>query len=367
MTPNALLGRRVVELGLLIAAPACCQLLADFGAKVIKVEPATGDGSHQVASNPFGSIYTRTFNTGKRSQVLNLRDNTDRSTFATMLDGGGALVMNLAPGSMKLLGLLWPQLKARQPHLIVTIVSGYGAENARVCTDMVAQCECGFAALDADADGTPRVSTSWPTNPLSGMCAGIATTMAILDPDRVEAMHIDVSMMEVGVAGLLGPAGLTAAEGGEPPPPSGNRGRSAAASNIYRTRHGWAYISAGLDHHWRKLAPLVGGPDLSFAERVASGVELDRLVEAWTTGQSTCEVLAKMWELAIPAGAIRQPAEAVAMISVMRPGAAFQRLPTGEAVPSFPAARLKGSPAPTLGGPARGTATAGKPARAKKV
>lgn len=358
MVPHALRGKRVIELGQFIAAPACCQLLADFGAEVTKVEPASGDGSRQVASNEFGSIYTRTFNTGKQSCVLDLRDESDRSVLAGILDGADALVMNLAPGSLERLGLSWAQLHGAHPNLIVTTVSGYGSDNTRTCTDMVAQCECGFAALNADADGTPRVSTSWPTDLLSGLYAGIATAMAMLDPDRGEGIHIDISMMEVGLSALLGPAALIAAEGGVPPPPGGNRDRSSAPSNIYRTRDGWAYISAGLDHHWRKLAKLIGGnTDIPFADRFATAEQLDQAVEDWTASQSTDDVLAYMAELAIPAGAVRQPGEAVAAISAVRPGAAFDRLSTGEAVPSFPALfsgmRLKRSPAPALGGPAR--------------
>ncbi|MDB5731710.1 MAG: hypothetical protein JWQ03_1605, partial [Variovorax sp.] len=72
--PRSLAGKRVVDLSQFIAGPTAAQYLADFGADVTKVESPQGDGARTLPGNAFGSYYTRSFNTGKRSHVLNLRE-----------------------------------------------------------------------------------------------------------------------------------------------------------------------------------------------------------------------------------------------------------------------------------------------------
>ena len=124
--------------------------LADFGAEVVKVEPPRGDGSRTLPGNDFGSYYTRSFNCGKESRVLDLRDTADRARLDEWLTEADALVCNLAPGSLQALGLDGPTLRARFPRLVITLISGYGQGDPRPCMDTVAQCESGYAMLNAD-------------------------------------------------------------------------------------------------------------------------------------------------------------------------------------------------------------------------
>jgi crotonobetainyl-CoA:carnitine CoA-transferase CaiB-like acyl-CoA transferase len=147
---------------------------------------------------------------------------------------------------------------------------------------------------------------------------------------------------------------LTLAEGDALLPPAGNRDRASAPSGIYRCADGHVYILGGLDAYWRRLHPLVGGPDAPVAERIARAAEFDARVEAWTLLQRRDQVLAHMRALQVPAGAVRAPEEALPM---MRPGAVSLALPSGEHVPAFPAlfdgARPQRSATPHIGGPRR--------------
>src|SRR3546814_2375075 len=114
--PRPLAGKRVVELSQFIAGPTAAQYLADFGADVTKIESPQGDGVRTLPGNTYGSYYARSFNTGKRSQVLNLRDPNDRAALDTLLEGADAFICNLAPASLAGLDLQGPTLRARFPR-----------------------------------------------------------------------------------------------------------------------------------------------------------------------------------------------------------------------------------------------------------
>ena len=356
MTPQPLRGKHVVDLSQFIAGPTAAMTLADFGATVTKIESPAGDASRTLPGTRFGSVYTRSFNAGKASRVLDLRDAADRAALDTLLAEADAFVCNLAPPALRKLGLDGATLREKHPHLVIALVSGYGQHDPRPCMDTVAQCESGFALLNGAEDGSPRLSTGWPVDMFTGLYAGLSCAMALLDPQR-QGCLIDLSMMEVAAAMLLGPAALTLAEGDTLPPPAGNRDRASAPSGIYRCADGHVYILGGLDTYWRRLHPLVGGPDAPIAERIARAAEFDGRVEAWTLPQLRDDVLAHMQALQIPAGAVRTPEEALPLVRALRPGAVSAALPSGEHVPAFPAlfdgARPARSATPHVGGPRR--------------
>lgn len=355
--PRPLEGKRVIELSQFIAGPTAAQLLADFGAEVIKIEAPAGDGSRGLPGTAFGSVYTRSFNTSKESLIIDTRQEADRAKLFELLAGADALVCNLAPGGLKRLELDGPSIRRRFPRLIATLVSGYGQQDDRTCMDTIAQCESGFAWLNAAEDGSPRISTSWPADFFSGLYAALSTAMALAEPNRTDGCIIDISMMEIAASMLLGPAALLVSEGGVPAPGTGNRDRASAPSGIYPCLDGYVYIYGGLDPYWAKLKGVVGGNDASAGERLARAEEFDQQVIAWTSRQAREAVLSVMNELAIPAGSVRDPMNAVEMIRNLREGAVSRSLPTGEHVPSFPALfdgeRIHRSPAPSLGGSRR--------------
>ena len=355
--PRPLAGKRVIDLSQFIAGPSAAMYLADFGAEVIKVESPQGDGSRTLPGNAFGSYYTRSFNGGKSSRTLDLRDPAQRRTLDDWLAEADAFVCNLAPASLKGLGLDGPTLRARFPRLVIALISGYGQDDPRPCMDTVAQCESGFAMLNADEDGSPRLSTGWPVDTACGLVAGMSCAMALLDPAG-EGCLIDVSMMEVAAGLLLGPAALALGEGAALGRPMGNRDRASAPSNIYRCSDGHVYILGGLDAYWLRLKPLIDcDDDAPIAERVARAPEFDAMVEAWTLPRRQDEVLAEMTRLQIPAGLVRDPADAIPRIRALRPDAVTRRLASGEHVPLFPALldgrRLPRTPSPLPGGPRR--------------
>lgn len=355
--PRPLAGKRVIDLSQFIAGPTAAMYLADFGAEVIKIETPQGDGARTLPGNAFGSYYARSFNCGKESRVLNLREPADRAKLDELLAQADAFICNLAPDSLKGLGLDGPSLRRQFPRLVVTLISGYGQDDSRTCMDTVAQCESGFTMLNGDEDGSPRLSTGWPVDMSCGLMAGMSSAMAMLDAST-QGCLVDVSMMEVAASMLLGPAALAVSEGDALAPPMGNRDRASAPSSIYRCSDGHVYILGGLETYWVKLKRRVGCHDSAgIAQRIARAAEFDALIEAWTLPQRRDDVLAIMRELQIPAGAVRSPEDAVAMIRALRPGAVSRALPSGEHVPMFPALfngnRVSRTATPQIGGPRR--------------
>ncbi|GAA5140921.1 CoA transferase [Pseudonocardia adelaidensis] len=334
--PAPLTGRTVVDLSQYIAGAVCGQLLADFGADVHKVEPRGGDPSRALPGTRFGSIYYRSFNTGKTTRALDLRSPDGRARLDALLADADALVMNFGLRTLETLGLTWEALHRAHPHLVVTLVSAYGADDPRTSFDSIAQAVSGYALTNAAEDGTPRISAGWPTDVISGTYAAFATAMALADRDRATGVLVDVPMHDVAMIALVGPAVLAAAEEGTFRPGTGNRDAAASPSNVYRCRDGHAYIYAGLDKHWARLRPLVGGPAGTAAERLADAEGYDRVVEAWTARHPVDEVCLRMAELGIPAGPVRDPVTALREVARERPGAVVAATAEGEAVPQFP-------------------------------
>jgi crotonobetainyl-CoA:carnitine CoA-transferase CaiB-like acyl-CoA transferase len=326
----------VVDLSQYIAGSVCGQVLADYGADVVKVEPLAGDPSRPLTSSRFGSAYFRTYNTGKSSISLDLHDPADRLRLDELLAGADAVVMNFGLRTRRRLRLDATSLHTKHPHLVVTAVSAYGVDDPRTCFDSIAQAVSGFAVLNADEDGKPSISAGYPTDVFSGMYAATATAMALLDPERAERMEIDVPMVEVAMAALTGPASLVAAEDAAFTPGQGNRDAATAPSNIYRCRDGYCYVYAGLEKHWALLRPVIGGPEATARQRLADPARFDAVVGTWTARHDVAEVCARMQELGIPAGPVRDPVAALRATSAERPGAVVTHEPTGEAVPQYP-------------------------------
>jgi len=161
-------------------------------------------------------------------------------------------------------------------------------------------------------------------------------------------------MMEVATATLLGPAALLISEGGTPIAPTGNRDRASAPSGVYPCADGHVYIYGGLDPYWAKLGPLVGGRVSTLPERMAQVEEFDSYVTSWTSSRPQAAVLDAMARLGIPAGPVRNPVDALALVRGLRPGAVSRALPSGEHVPAYPAMfdgeRIERRPTPPVGG-----------------
>jgi crotonobetainyl-CoA:carnitine CoA-transferase CaiB-like acyl-CoA transferase len=339
-SPRPLRDKRVVDLSQFIAGSACGQLLADFGAEVTKVEPHAGDPSRGLGRTEHGSAYFRQYNTGKSSLLLDLTDPSERAELERLLGESDALVMNFSPRTMAKHGLDWDALHGRHPDLVVVEVSAYGDGDPRTAFDSIAQAASGFARVNADEAGAPRISAGYPTDVFSGLYAGISAAMTLLDPQRMTGVLVDVPMIEVAMSALCGPSLLAGVETGEVRPGVGNRDIATTPSTTFGCRDGWVYLYAGLDKHWGRLSIHLAGPDEHLddplEERLADPDRYEAAVRSWTSTHTVAEVCALANELGIPASPVEHPLDALRDLHGTRPRAVVDLDPSGAAVPQFP-------------------------------
>lgn len=270
-----LTGVTVLDLTRVLAGPYCTMVLADLGARVIKVEqPGTGDDSR--AYGPFhngASAYFASLNRGKESIALDLKAADDRLIFEKLLSISDVVVENYRPGAMEKLGLGWDQLHAQYPRLIYAAASGFGHTgpySKRAAYDMVVQAMGGIMSVTGHPGQPPvRVGTS-----VGDITAGLFTAIGInaaLFHRAVtgEAIKIDVAMLDCQVAILENAISRYAATG-EIAGPIGARHPSITPFAGFEAKDGWIVIAAGNEQLFVKLAMAIGRPDLASDPRYAT-------------------------------------------------------------------------------------------------
>lgn len=265
-TPS-LQGITILDLSRVLAGPYCTMILAQLGARVIKVEmPHTGDDSR--AFGPFvngKSLYFSSINHDKQSIALNLKNADDRKIFEALAGTADVLVENFRPGTMEKLGLGWDVLHEQYPNLIYAAASGFGDTgpySRRAAYDMVVQGMGGIMSMTGQPDSPPtRVGVS-----IGDLTAGLYLTIGILAAlhKRAQgggAVKVDVAMLDCQVA-MLEDALAAYLCKGEIAQPQGSRHPEIAPFQVYTTHDSFLVIAAGNDHLFGLLATALDRPDL---------------------------------------------------------------------------------------------------------
>lgn len=194
-------GILVVSLEQAVAAPYCGLLLADAGARVIKIERPEGDFARGYDAGADGqSAIFAWLNRGKESLCLNLKDTADVSFMLELLSKADVFISNLAPGAVDRLGLDGETLRSRNPKIITCRVSGYGetGEAAEMkAYDFLVQAESGVCSVTGTKTTPSRVGVSM-TDLSSGLTAFSAILRGLIQVSRTgEGMDIPISMFDV--------------------------------------------------------------------------------------------------------------------------------------------------------------------------
>ena len=301
-------GITIVDLTRVLAGPFCTQMLADLGARVIKVEqPGQGDDARQIGPFVDGqSAYFMSVNRNKESIALDLKAPADRQVFEALLENADVLVENFRPGTMEKLGYDWETLHRRYPRLVFTSVSGFGQTGpyrTLPAYDMVVQAMGGIMSVTGAPDGEPaRVGVSIGDMG-AGLYAVIGTQSALLKRERTGlGERVDVAMLDCQVALLENPIARYSANG-QVPGPIGSRHPAMTPFDVFKAADGWFVIAAGSDAVFQRLCPLLDLPDLPedprFASNAARGEHhqaLKTLLEARLASASRahwCELLTR--------------------------------------------------------------------------
>ena len=270
-----LAGVMVLDLTRVLAGPYCTMILADLGARVIKIEqPGVGDDSR--AYGPFlkgASAYFNSLNRGKESLALDLKNQDDRLMFESLLKIADVVIENFRPGTMEKLGYGWDQLHAQYPRLIYAATSGFGHTgpySKRAAYDMVVQAMGGIMSVTGHQGQPPvRVGTS-VGDITAGLFTAIGINAALLHRTVAgEAIKVDVAMLDCQIAILENAISRYAATG-EIPGPIGARHPSITPFAGFEARDGWMVIAAGNDTLFQKLAAALGAPELAKDKRYST-------------------------------------------------------------------------------------------------
>ena len=258
-TPKGpLSGLTVIDLSRILAGPYCTLMLAELGARVIKVEaPETGDDARQYGPFVNGkSAYFQSVNRGKESLVLNLKADNDKVIFKKLLAKADVIVENFRPGTMEKLGFGWETLKQKYPNLIYASASGFGHSGPdmyRPAYDMVVQGMGGIMSVTGHP-GSPPTRIGMSIGDIgSGLYATIGIQAALYHRQLTgEATKVDIGMLDCQVA-LLENAVMRYHVNGTAPGPLGARHPSITPFEAYQTKDGYIIVSAGNDALFVKL------------------------------------------------------------------------------------------------------------------
>jgi CoA:oxalate CoA-transferase len=324
MVTGPLSGITVVDLSRILAGPYCTMLLAELGARVIKVEPpGKGDDARQYGPFKDGkSGYFISINRGKESIALDLKAEGDKRIFERLLERADLLVENFRPGTMEKLGYGWDSLHPRYPRLIYAAASGFGHTGPYShypAYDMVVQGVGGIMSITGNP-GQPPVRVGMSIGDIgAGLYTAVAVNAALFHRERTgEATKIDVAMFDCQLA-LLENAVLRHTLLGEIPGPMGARHPSITPFEAFPTGDGYLIIAAGNDGLFRKLCAALDRPDLAAdpdfatnAFRTQHGDKLRAALDYQLRGRPTAHWVDLLGKAGIPCGPINNIAEALA-------------------------------------------------------
>ncbi len=213
--PLPLAGVRVIELTLAWAGPLCGMMLADMGAEVIKVESPDQQTESRGGFPYTGgeSVIFMMTHRNKKSVTIDIKNARGREIFLDLVRTADVLIQNMRPGSLKRLGLGYEDLKAVNPRLIYTSVSGYGRKGpdaSRAGVDQVAIAASGLAATTmSDAVGTPVALGTPVCDYMAAMWACHGTLCAYIARGKTgSGQMVDASLLEAGLSLMIGPTAM---------------------------------------------------------------------------------------------------------------------------------------------------------------
>lgn len=303
MLRDALDGLTVVDFTQIGAGPTCTMLLADMGARVLKVEAPGGELGRGLGPGWIGddSALFHGFNRNKLGVSLDLKSPEGLAVARRLVAGADIVVESMRPGVMARLGLGHEALAAAHPGLIYCSISAYGQEGPyadRAGVDGIVQADSGLMSLIGLPGGGPCKVQAPVVDVMTGYvaCMGILAKLAQRARDG-QGGHLDVNLLNSALA--LQQSSITSYfADGELPVRAGSAAPYSAPNQAFETRDGWIMVAAYMPDRWKRLCGLLGlehlADDLRFATsplRVANRAQLVALLTAVFRTRSTAQWL----------------------------------------------------------------------------
>lgn len=370
MASDILSGITVLDLTRVMSGPYCTLMLADMGARVIKVErPGNGDDT-RAWGPPFvagESAYFLSVNRNKESLTLDFTQKEGRRILDELIERSDVLVENFKPGTLQRRGLDYQSLAVRHPRLVYASVSGYGQTGpfaGRAGYDAVTQAESGLMSITGPVDGPPaRLGV-----PIADLAAGLFAAQGILAALVSRAatgrgQYVDVSMLD-SVAALLTYHAAAYLTTGQAPPRMGNGHASIVPYNTFTAQDGLFMLAVGNDDQWRRFCVAADQHDLSADERFTTNAQrvtgralLEPIVQRIIETRPRQDWVDRFGAAGVPCGVVRNIGEVLEspeiraremLTSVSHPTAGELRL-VGSPVKLSDSTARSDTPPPTLG------------------
>ncbi len=314
---------RLIEMGTLLAGPFCGQLMGDFGAEVIKVEPpGKGDPMREWGQEKAHgmSLWWPVIARNKKSVTLNLRENEGQEIARELISKADFLLENFRPGTMERWNLSYEELKKINPGLIMIRVSGYGQTgpySKRAGFGAVGESMGGLRYVCGDPLAPPSRMGISIGDSLAATFACVGALSALHHRERTgEGQVVDSAIYEA-VLNMMESLITEYDKAGYIRERQGSILPNVAPSNIYPTKDkNMILIAANQDTVFKRLTEAMERPDLAEDERYqthsargAHQVELDTIVAAWTQTIDAATLEEMMEEYGIPSGKIYRAPE----------------------------------------------------------
>lgn len=276
MSSTPLAGLRILDLTTTVSGPVCTERLAQYGAEVIKIETASGDVMRTLGgpsrSGRHGAQYLH-FNRGKKSVVLDLKSNAGRAALEAILSTCDALVSNMRLEALDRLGLSAAQVRARHPHIVHLVITGYGPGgpySGLPAYDSVVQGASGTAGLALHRDGAPAFFPILIADHFTGEIAAGALIAALVERGRTgTGASVEVPMLET-VAAFVLQQHLGRATFDPPLGPPGDTRALRPGTRPVQTADGWITLTYNTDEQVLRFLGVIERPDLLDDPRFAS-------------------------------------------------------------------------------------------------
>ncbi len=368
--PAALPHLKVLDLSRVLAGPWCTQILADLGADVVKIErPGSGDDTRHWGP-PFlkdaqgndteHAAYYTCANRNKRSITVDIAKPEGQALIRQLAEQSDVLVENFKVGGLAHYGLDYASLKQVNPKLIYCSVTGFGQDGPyaeRAGYDLMVQAMSGMMSITGRPDEVPGGGPQRVGVALTDIFTGVYAATAILAALEVrhrtgEGQHIDMSLLDVGMAILANQAGGFL-NTGQVPQRQGNSHPSLVPYQDMPTKDGAMLLAIGNDGQFARFCEVAGQPALAQDERyatnpqrVAHREELVPQLMAITRTRTTAEWIAALEHHAVPCGPINDIGQAFADAQVRARGLAIEQPRSARALAAegVPAIRSAASP-----------------------
>ena len=324
MSTGPLAGLTIVDLTRVLSGPYCTMLLADMGARVIKVEqPGRGDDTRAWGPPFVGkeSAYFLSINRNKESLTLDFKSEEGRRILGQLIGKSDVVVENFRPGAMARLSLDYATLAPQHPRLVHCSISGFGQDGPRRDQpgyDAVIQAEGGLMSVTGDADGRAfRVGLA-VTDLVAGLLAAQGIVLALFARERSgKGQQVDISMLD-GVISLLSYHASIYLTTGAESKRVGNRHATIAPYDTFAASDGELFLAVGNDDQFQRYCRATGLTHLladdrfgTNPSRVTNEAALKLVLEPVMRVRTRAEWIRDLTAAGVPCGAVKSVPEAL--------------------------------------------------------